>query len=89
MMTNFPAKALIDRIAAAISDGGTCCRTVTDRAASAGSCLAADVAAKAAFLLSHDGPAWLDERGLAGRFRESEAFVENRAWNESLLESVA
>jgi thiamine biosynthesis lipoprotein len=56
---------------------------------SAGSCLAADVAAKAAFLLSDDGPAWLDERGLAGRFRESEAFVENRAWNESLLESVA
>jgi thiamine biosynthesis lipoprotein len=55
----------------------------------AGSCLAADVAAKAAFLLSDDGPAWLDERGLAGRFREGEVFVENRAWNESLLERVA
>ena len=35
---------------------------------SAGTCLQADVAAKAAFLLGHDGPAWLDARGLAGRF---------------------
>jgi thiamine biosynthesis lipoprotein len=50
----------------------------------AGSCLAADVAAKAAFLLSDDGPEWLDERGLAGRFREGEIFLENRSWNESL-----
>ena len=55
----------------------------------AGSCLAADVAAKAAFLLSDDGPAWLDERGLAGRFREGEVFVENRSWNQSLLETAA
>jgi len=35
---------------------------------SGASCLAADVAAKAAFLLGEDGPAWLDERGMAGRF---------------------
>ena len=35
---------------------------------SAGTCLEADVAAKAAFLLGRDGPAWLDARGLAGRF---------------------
>ena len=55
----------------------------------AGSCLAADVAAKAAFLLSDDGPAWLDDRGLAGRFREDEVFVENRAWTESLQRAVA
>jgi thiamine biosynthesis lipoprotein len=55
----------------------------------AGSCLAADVAAKAAFLLSDEGPAWLDERGLAARFREGDVFVENRSWNESLLEQVA
>ena len=32
------------------------------------SCLVADVAAKAAFLLGDDGPSWLDERGLPGRF---------------------
>ena len=55
----------------------------------AGSCLPADVAAKAAFLLSDEGPAWLDERGLAGRFREGEVFVENRAWNDSLARAAA
>jgi FAD:protein FMN transferase len=32
------------------------------------SCLAADIAAKAAFLLGGAGPAWLERRGLAGRF---------------------
>ncbi len=31
-------------------------------------CMAADVAAKAASLLGSDGPAWLDARGLPGRF---------------------
>ena len=35
---------------------------------SGASCLAADVAAKVAFLLGTDGPAWLDERGIPGRF---------------------
>jgi FAD:protein FMN transferase len=35
---------------------------------SGSSCLAADVAAKAAFLLGDDGPDWLDGRGLPGRF---------------------
>jgi thiamine biosynthesis lipoprotein len=34
----------------------------------AATCLAADVAAKAALLLGDRGPAWLEERGLAGRF---------------------
>jgi len=36
--------------------------------ACAATCLQADVAAKAAFLLGHAGPAFFDERGLAGRF---------------------
>ena len=31
-------------------------------------CLAADVAAKAAFLLAGDGPAWLESHGIPGRF---------------------
>jgi len=35
---------------------------------SAATCLEADVAAKAALLLGHDGPGWLECRGLAGRF---------------------
>ena len=34
----------------------------------AGSCLAADVAAKTAFLLGDGGPAWIERRGLQARF---------------------
>lgn len=50
----------------------------------AGSCVAADVAAKAAFLLSEAGPGWLDERGLPGRFLNERGETVNRAWRESL-----
>jgi thiamine biosynthesis lipoprotein len=55
----------------------------------AGSCLAADVAAKAAFLLSDDGPDWLDGRGLPGRFVEDDGVVVNRSWRDLLLEDVS
>src|SRR5262249_10637314 len=41
--------------------------------ASGASCLAADVAAKAAYLLGEDGPAWLDDRGIPGRSSRSTA----------------
>ena len=34
----------------------------------AASCMAADVAAKTAFLLSDEGPGWIEELGLAARF---------------------
>ena len=51
-------------------------------------CLEADVAAKAAFLLSDDGPSWLDERGLAGRFLAADAVVTNCAWRESVREAA-
>ena len=44
------------------------------------SCLAADVAAKAAFLLGDDGPDWLDERGLPGRFLADGRAHENESW---------
>lgn len=47
------------------------------------SCLAADVAAKAAFLLSDDGPDWLDEQGLPGRFVQDDAIVVNAAWRRT------
>jgi FAD:protein FMN transferase len=50
----------------------------------ASSCLAADVAAKAAFLLSDDGPCWLDDRGLPGRFVAHAEVVENDAWRLAL-----
>lgn len=47
----------------------------------AGSCLAADVAAKAALLLGPAGPSWLDRRGLAGRFVAQEGnVVTNANW---------
>jgi FAD:protein FMN transferase len=52
----------------------------TEVTVAAGSCLAADVAAKAAFLLDADGPGWLDARGLAGRFRAGNEIVVNRTW---------
>jgi FAD:protein FMN transferase len=49
--------------------------------ASGTSCLAADVAAKAGFLLGERGPDWLDERGIAGRFVAPDGEVlENLAW---------
>jgi FAD:protein FMN transferase len=52
-------------------------------------CVAADVAAKAAFLLGDEGPAWLDERGLPGRFLSPDGDVlVNRAWRNSLEEAV-
>ena len=47
---------------------------------SGATCLDADVAAKAAFLLGEDGPDWLDERGLPGRFLGAGGVVENAAW---------
>jgi thiamine biosynthesis lipoprotein len=52
----------------------------------AGSCVAADVAAKAAFLLSDDGPDWLEERGLPGRFLGGggSSVVANAPWREAL-----
>jgi thiamine biosynthesis lipoprotein len=55
----------------------------------AGSCVSADVAAKAAFLLSDDGPAWLDECGLAGRFLADSAETVNHAWTTAMQEAAA
>ena len=53
-------------------------------------CLDADAAAKAGFLLGGDGPDWLDERGLPGRFlsRDGEV-VSNAAWSRPLREAAA
>jgi FAD:protein FMN transferase len=56
----------------------------TEVTVAAPSCLAADVAAKAAFLLSKDGPGWLDARELPGRFRAGERIVTNRAWRDAM-----
>ena len=49
------------------------------------SCVDADVAAKAAFLLDGEGPAWLDERGLPGRFLRADGqVVENDSWRRAM-----
>lgn len=55
--------------------------------ASGATCLAADVAAKAGFLLGDRGPAWLDERGVPGRFvTPAGDVVENEAWAHATTE---
>jgi FAD:protein FMN transferase len=48
-------------------------------------CVAADAAAKAGFLAAEDGPAWLDARGLPGRFLDRAGNVSvNAAWRRSI-----
>jgi thiamine biosynthesis lipoprotein len=50
-------------------------------------CVGADIAAKAAFLLGRDGPDWLDEHRLPGRFRTAGGqTTNNHAWRQSLRE---
>jgi len=57
---------------------------------SGASCLVADVAAKAAFLLGADGPDWLDARGLPGRFVARDgAVAANHAWRRGTVLETA
>ncbi len=52
-------------------------------------CLAADVAAKAAFLAGEAGPAWLDARKLPGRFvDDDERVVVNESWRRGMDRAV-
>jgi thiamine biosynthesis lipoprotein len=60
----------------------------TDVTVAAGTCVAADVAAKAALLLSQGGPDWLEDQDLPGRFVGDGEVVETRGWHER-LEAVA
>jgi thiamine biosynthesis lipoprotein len=53
-------------------------------------CLAADIAAKAGFLLGSAGPALLDERGIPGRFLTPEGEPTlNEAWRASMEGALA
>ena len=53
-------------------------------------CLDADIAAKAAFLLGDDGPDWLDARGIPGRFLARDGAVRaNVAWARATREDPA
>jgi thiamine biosynthesis lipoprotein len=61
-----------------------------DVTVAAESCVAADVAAKAALLLGSAGPSWLDRRGLPGRFVESRGTVHcNETWRQVTASSLA
>jgi len=56
-----------------------------DVTVAAGTCLAADVAAKAALLLGAAGPSWLDRRGLAGRFVDEDGVIHlNETWRQAV-----
>jgi thiamine biosynthesis lipoprotein ApbE len=50
----------------------------------ASDCVTADVAAKAAYLRSAEGPAWLDARGLAGRFVRDGEVLMNARWRRAV-----
>jgi thiamine biosynthesis lipoprotein len=61
-----------------------------DVTVAAASCLAADVAAKAALLLGPAGPSWLDRRGLAGRFVDNRGVVSvNESWRSAVPKRLA
>jgi thiamine biosynthesis lipoprotein len=54
------------------------------------SCVAADAAAKAGFLLAEQGPDWLDSRGIPARFfRPDGAATANDTWRRSMQGAVA
>ncbi len=72
------AHHLIDPATGAPADVRWECVTVC-----AATCLAADVAAKAAFLQGDDGPEWLERRGLQGRFVTEGEVVLAGDWPES------
>jgi len=53
-------------------------------------CVAADVAAKAAFLLGDAGPEWLDARGIPGRFVRADGSVQtNDRWQRGIERELA
>lgn len=61
----------------------------TEVTACGATCVAADIAAKAGFLLGDDGPAWLDVRGIPARFvGEDGAIRTTLAWDRDLREAA-
>ncbi len=71
------AHHLIDPATGAPADVRWSCVTVC-----AATCLAADVAAKTAFLLGDEGPAWIEQHGLQGRFLAETEVVVAGGWPE-------
>jgi FAD:protein FMN transferase len=56
----------------------------TQVTACGGTCLEADVAAKAGFLLGDEGPGWLASRGIPARFLDEAGESLNPAWRQAL-----
>jgi FAD:protein FMN transferase len=52
-------------------------------------CVTADVAAKAGFLLGAEGPGWLDARGVAARFVAGDGVVCNETWRRTVARERA
>ena len=62
----------------------------TEVTVSAATCVQADIAAKAAFLLGDAGPEWLDERQLPGRFLDEDGDeLGNESWRRALSPELA
>jgi FAD:protein FMN transferase len=51
-------------------------------------CLAADIAAKAGFLLGERGPGWLDRKGIPARFLTDDDVTVNETWRASVREAA-
>ncbi len=77
------AHHLIDPTTGAPADVRWSCVTVC-----AATCLAADVAAKTAFLLGDDGPAWIEQHGLQGRFLAETEIVLAGGWPQSTADAI-
>lgn len=61
----------------------------TEVTACGATCVAADIAAKAGFLLGDDGPAWLDARAIPARFLGEDGTVRTTlAWDRDLSEAA-
>jgi thiamine biosynthesis lipoprotein len=87
-----PANGAIRVVSGGLATSGTASRGahLVDTATGSASCLDADVAAKAGFLLGERGPEWLDSRGIAGRFVGVDGeIVENREWHYTSAEVQA
>jgi thiamine biosynthesis lipoprotein len=98
-----PANGAIRVLAGGLATSGTASRgahlvdTETGRpsescweqvTASGRTCLAADIAAKAGFLLGERGPTWLEARAVPGRFLGLDGeVVENAAWARATREA--
>jgi FAD:protein FMN transferase len=69
--------------------GRPSCTPWTEVTACGETCVAADIAAKAGFLLGNEGPAWLDDRDIPARFvREDGTQRTTLAWGRHMRKAA-